>query len=110
MGYKWLAREQRTGELLMNTLTGLHFIAGSTQAGTGDSFQATNPVTGVALEPVYAEASADQVAQACEAAAVAAPAYAATDPKVRAALLRAIADGLAALGDELVERVQSETA
>ena len=49
----------------MNTLSGLHFIGGSSEAGGGETFQATNPVTGVELEPSYAEASADQITQAC---------------------------------------------
>ena len=94
----------------MNKLSGLHFIAGSSEAGSGETFQASNPATDVGLEPVYAEASAEQVARACDAAALAAPTLAATDPKKRASLLRAIAAGLAELGDQLVERVQSETA
>ena len=94
----------------MSGLLGMHFVAGLEEAGGGDVFHATDPVIGSQLEPGYAEASADQIQRACEAARAAAPAFAATEPKQRAALLRAIADGLAHLGDELVKRVQAETA
>jgi 2,5-dioxopentanoate dehydrogenase len=90
-------------------LSGMHFIAGSAEAGTGEKFQAMDPVAGAELSPAYGEASREQVARACEAAALAAPEFAGSLPKQRAELLRAIADGLNALGDGLVERVQAET-
>lgn len=91
-------------------LSGMHFVAGSAEAGSGEIFHGMNPVAGEQLEPGYAEASAEQIARACDAAAAAAPDFAASIPKQRADLLRAIGDGLAALGDELVHRVQAETA
>ncbi|MFT4514501.1 MAG: alpha-ketoglutaric semialdehyde dehydrogenase [Planctomycetota bacterium] len=94
----------------MAELQGMHFIAGSAEASGGEVFHGVDPVSGKNLEPGYAEATPEQVARACEAAAAAAPAFAATDPAKRAALLRAIADGLVGLGDELVKCVQAETA
>lgn len=94
----------------MSALQGMHFVAGSAEAGGGDEFHGVDPVQGTQLEPAYLEATEEQIARACEAAAHAAPAFAATEPKQRAALLRAIADGLAHLGDALVKRVQAETA
>lgn len=89
---------------------GEHFVAGAAESGTGPSFAATDPVTGSALAPEYRDPSADQVDRACAGAAAAAVAFAATPPTVRARLLRAIADGLLGLGDELIARVTAETA
>jgi NADP-dependent aldehyde dehydrogenase len=92
------------------TLRGDHFLAGVAEAGVGAAFQATDPLSGSALPPEYRDASKEQVQCACGAAAAAAAAFAATPPAVRARLLRAIADGLLALGDALVDRVAAETA
>lgn len=91
-------------------ISGMHFVAGSAEAGSGENFQAINPALGAALPPTYQEASREQIARACEAAAAAAPHLAASQPADRASLLRAIAEGLQALGDDLVERVHAETA
>ncbi|MCK5944297.1 MAG: aldehyde dehydrogenase family protein, partial [Planctomycetes bacterium] len=88
----------------------MHFVAGSVEAGTGEVFHGIDPVKGKDLDPGYAEASAEQVQRACEAAGAAAQAFAASDPKVRAALLRDIGEGLKKLGDTLVQRVHAETA
>jgi len=89
---------------------GQHFIAGSAEAGEGAAFSAFDPTRGVDLEPSFCDASPAQVDRACAAAARAAEAFAASPPAARAALLRSIAQGLLDLGDELVERVQAETA
>ena len=94
----------------MTGLEGMHFVAGSVEAGTGEVFHGIDPVKGKDLDPGYAEASAEQVQRACEAAGAAAQAFAASDPKVRAALLRDIGEGLKKLGDTLVQRVHAETA
>tara|TARA_R110002072_G_scaffold302758_3_gene488497 strand:+ start:1634 stop:3214 length:1581 start_codon:yes stop_codon:yes gene_type:complete len=94
----------------MVSLHGMHFVAGSAEAAGGEVFHGMDPVAGTNLEPGYAEATPEQVARACEAAAAACPVYSATEPATRAALLRAIADGLIGLGDDLVKRVQAETA
>src|SRR5690606_16853254 len=94
----------------MSGLHGMHFLAGNEESKGGELFHAVDPITGTKLEPGYAEATAEQIARACDAAATAAPAFAATQPTQRAALLRAIAAGLLDLGDELVQRVHAETA
>ncbi len=94
----------------MSGLQGMHFVAGSAESGGGEVFHGVDPIAGKDLEPGYAEATPEQVARACDAAAAAAPAFAATAPAKRAALLRAIADGLDGLGGDLVERMQAETA
>ncbi|MFK7742614.1 MAG: aldehyde dehydrogenase (NADP(+)) [Planctomycetota bacterium] len=94
----------------MASLDGLHFIAGKAEAGSGEAFHGLDPHSGEQHKPDYCEASPEQIQRACAAAAAAAPVFAARGAKVRAELLRAIGDGLAALGDELVQRVQAETA
>jgi len=94
----------------MSNLQGLHFIAGAAETSDGETFHGVDPVTGHNLEPGYAEATAVQVERACDAAAAAAPEFAATAPSKRAALLRMIADGLNELGDDLVNRMHAETA
>jgi alpha-ketoglutaric semialdehyde dehydrogenase len=95
---------------LSSGLRGEHFVAGRAERGTGEVFAAGDPHSGQALEPQYAEASADQIDRACAAAEAAKLPFLATEPALRAKLLRTIADGLVALGDELVQRVMAETA
>lgn len=94
----------------MTTLRGVHFVAGAAEATGGESFSAIDPLTGAALAPAFPEATAEQIDRACEAAAAAKLPFLATPPAQRAQLLRHIADGLVALGDELVQRVTAETA
>ena len=89
----------------MSAPRGMHFLAGSAEAGDGAPFTALDPITGAELPPAYREASAAQVERACVAAAAAAAPFAAASPATRAALLRDIADGLQGLGDALVERI-----
>lgn len=92
------------------SLRGVHFVAGEAVPGEGAPFAAVDPTSGAALPPGYCDASPAQVDRAAAAAAAAAPAFLATPPAVRARLLRAVADGLTALGDPLVARVAAETA
>lgn len=92
------------------TLRGEHFVAGVGEPGGGEPFAACDPTTGRDLAPAYREASLDQVDRAAVAADAASLAFRHSEPAVRAALLRAIAEGLVALGDELVQRVVAETA
>ena len=94
----------------MSGLSGHNFVAGEAAPGVGEPFAAIDPVTGDSLEPTYREAGDELVERACRAAGEAAVEFASVEPQRRAALLRAIADGLAALGDELVQRVHRETA
>lgn len=94
----------------MSGLEGRHFVAGSAEPGDGAVFHAVEAVRGHDLEPGYADASSAQIERACRAAADAAGAFARSAPATRAALLRDIGAGILALGDELVQRVQAETA
>lgn len=72
-------------------------------------FQAVDPSTGEWLEPAFAAAGAEDVEQACALAAAAADLFAATDLEQRARFLEAIADNIAAIGDELIDRAISES-
>ena len=94
----------------MTQLRGHHFVGGSAEPGGGEGFYGIDPLTGQDLQPGYAEASGEQVDRACAAAAAAQAPFLATAPALRAQLLRTIADGLVALGDELVQCVMAETA
>ena len=91
-------------------LTGLSFLGSKRGAPGGTSFQAQNPSTGEQLAPAYSSASSTEIDQAAKLAAEAFPAYAATTGKVKAALLRSIADALDALQQPLAERAHLETA
>ncbi|MCC7396173.1 MAG: aldehyde dehydrogenase (NADP(+)) [Planctomycetes bacterium] len=91
-------------------LQGSHCLGGGFEGGKGEPFTAFDPMTGQALPPTYHDADAGQVDHAGELAAAAAAAFAATAPSQRAALLRNIAEGLEAIGDELNRRITQETA
>lgn len=92
----------------MSTLTGALLI-GARDITDGASFRAVDPSTGAALEPAFVDASPAHVAEAAALAMAAWPTYRATTPQARAAFLDAIADGIEAIGDALVERAQRET-
>ncbi|MEM9261030.1 MAG: aldehyde dehydrogenase family protein, partial [Bacteroidota bacterium] len=92
------------------SLTGHHLIAGQFTAKSTDSFQAADPASGLALPTSFAEASTEEVANACMLAADAFEAYAAISPEARATFLESTADEIMALGDDLIERCGQETA
>lgn len=85
-------------------------MGGVAAVGGGEPFAAMDPITGSELEPIYREASTEQIDRACAAARDAALPFAASEPGMRARFLRTIADGIVALGDVLVQRVTAETA
>ena len=72
-------------------------------------FRAISPSTGLEIEGEFRSATADQVIEAAEAAAAASSRFAATSGKERAALLRGIAENLAANGEAIVQRAHEET-
>ncbi len=93
-------------------LHGCSLIAGvpaSPKAGVNE-FTAVDPARGEPQATVFFEAADDQLEQAAEAAAEAQNLLSRTEPKTRAALLRAVAEGLEQLGDVLIERCMAETA
>jgi NADP-dependent aldehyde dehydrogenase len=89
---------------------GLSLLGPDLGAPTGARFQAINPATGAALEPPFHQASPAEVNRAVDLAAAAAPELQALGGKGRAALLRAMAEGLEREAAALVARVMAETA
>jgi succinate-semialdehyde dehydrogenase/glutarate-semialdehyde dehydrogenase len=83
------------------------WIGGKATSGSGDRREVVNPGTGKQIDSVP-EASADDVAQAVEAAAAAFPAWSRTDVAARAKALHALADAAEASGKELVELLTRE--
>jgi NADP-dependent aldehyde dehydrogenase len=73
------------------------------------TFRAVNPMTGEEIEPGFVSATHADVERAAEAAKQAAVVLAAASGSARAALLRTIADKLAADGERIVARAQVET-
>jgi NADP-dependent aldehyde dehydrogenase len=73
-------------------------------------FTAINPATGQVLDPEYLSASAEDVERATSAAEQAFPVYSQCSGTEKGVLLRAIAQGLEAIRDSLVERANLETA
>lgn len=89
-------------------LTGKNLIAGEWRGGVGE-FAAVAAATGAALEPTFAQGTADDVADACAAAAAAQPVFAALPLSQRAAFLRLVAEKIDGLGDILTQRAMLES-
>jgi 2,5-dioxopentanoate dehydrogenase len=90
-------------------LTGKSIIGEKFASGSGKSFKGENPATGKPLEPVFYEASAQDVNAAIEKAHGAFALYRNKSGKERAAFLEAIADEIVAIGDDLIKRCIEET-
>jgi 2,5-dioxopentanoate dehydrogenase len=89
-----------TGELLIGT---------QSVRGRDGQMRAINPATGEAMEPVFNGGDSEDVDRACTLAAAAFDAYRATSLEARAQFLEAIAQAVLDLGDELIDRVVSES-
>ncbi|MGA0555832.1 aldehyde dehydrogenase (NADP(+)) [Larkinella sp. VNQ87] len=74
------------------------------------SFQAINPATGEVLDGIFNESTREEVDQACQRAAAAFPVYRKLSGEAKAQFLERIADEIMALGPELLERANLETA
>ena len=74
------------------------------------TFHGVNPATGDALEPTFTESTPADVDRAVRAAHQAFETYGVLPGAERARFLRAIADEIDALGEELIERAHAETA
>jgi alpha-ketoglutaric semialdehyde dehydrogenase len=85
-------------------------IAGAVLKTGGRTFQGVDPTTGTALDPVFHEATDDEVDRALTAAAAAFPSYGRLPGAAIARFLDAIASELEALGDALLARARAETA
>jgi NADP-dependent aldehyde dehydrogenase len=90
-------------------LTGRSFIGGRRGSREGTSFQAMNPQSGTALDPIYHSATATEVDEAVKLASQAFAVYSPTSGKARAAILRRAADGFERQRDALAERAHLET-
>ena len=90
-------------------LLGTSLLGNTDLDGSGAAFQATDPATGAALEPVYHNATAADVDRAAALAWDAFEPYRHTSLEQRGAFLDSIADEIEALGTTLTERVHAET-
>jgi NADP-dependent aldehyde dehydrogenase len=89
-------------------LTGRNLVAGEWRDGA-ERFAAVAAASGAALEPTFAQASTDDVADACAAAAAAQPVFGNLPLAQRAAFLRLVAERIDALGDTLTQRAMLES-
>jgi 2,5-dioxopentanoate dehydrogenase len=86
-------------------------LIGFEQSGKGtEFFQSVNPATGTPLPFHFTKATTDEVLLACDKASKAFQHYRKTSGQTRAAFLEAIADEIKALGDQLIEICNLETA
>ncbi len=92
------------------TVAGTHLLGMMTGAGEGPGFTAIDPRTGGALPPTFHDASPAQVEQAMALAGGAHPEFELAGRERRARLLEAVAAGIEALGEELIQRAGAETA
>jgi acyl-CoA reductase-like NAD-dependent aldehyde dehydrogenase len=90
--------------------TGANLIAGAESTEGSTTFHAIDPRTGGRGATGFHEATPDEIASACAAAAEVAPVLARTEPAKIAALLHAIADGLESAGEDLIALADSESA
>lgn len=91
-------------------LEGLSIIGQSRGANAGGTWQAKNPTTGEALETLFHAASSEELDKAVSLAGEAFATYGKSSGKERAEFLRAIADEIDAVEEEIVPRMMAETA
>ena len=91
-------------------LSGTSIIGFDRGVATGNTFRAFNPETGEAVEPDFHSSSSDELDRAATLADGARIVYGNLPGTTRAQFLRAIADNIEALDDELIRRASLETA
>jgi len=91
------------------TITGDMLIGTSAVRGQQTQLHAINPATGEALPPVFGGGGEAEAERACALAEAAFDTYRSSAPETRAQLLEAIAAGIEALGDALIERAHAES-
>lgn len=94
---------------MKSQLSGTSVIGYSRGTGSDPAGQAVHAASGAKLEPVYLSATNEEVDQAVELAATAFPVYSALSGKERGAFLRAIAEQIEGVVDDLAERGALET-
>ncbi|MGM9478328.1 aldehyde dehydrogenase (NADP(+)) [Pedobacter sp. GSP4] len=90
-------------------MNGKNIVAGTYSEVNEKSLQAVNPATGLTLEGTFFKASESLVNDALTAATAAFQGYRNLNKDIKAAFLNAIADEIASLGDELVNRASAES-
>jgi len=90
-------------------ITGAILIGADAHPAGGGTFDAVNPATGETIAPAFAEAGPADVDAACALAVQAFDSFSELAPEARAQFLDAVADGIAAIGDALIERAMAET-
>lgn len=91
-------------------LSGHHLIGGEQVAAAPGKLAAKNPATGELLEPLFAEATSAEIDRCLRLADAAYDELQTVSPAATADLLDAIAAGIEAVGESLVERAHAETA
>jgi alpha-ketoglutaric semialdehyde dehydrogenase len=91
-------------------LTGEQIIGFSFSRQGSKTFKGVNPVNGKALEPLYYEATRDEVDRAFRLAQQAFLIYRKKKPAEKAAFLERIAEEISTAGDGLIRRCMEETA
>ena len=90
-------------------LTGKQLINGAFTARSSKTFTASNRLLAMPLPDIFHEATAEEVAEACETAGLAFPFYRKKSGMQRALFLEAIAAKILDLGDQLLEQAHIET-
>lgn len=90
-------------------MTAASILIGALEEASAETFTAIDPSTGQSIGPDFSAAASDHVERACALADAAFASFSETGLEQRAAFLEAIADGIAAIGDPLIERATAET-
>lgn len=90
-------------------LIGTSIIGFSRGNGSETAGHAVHPASGAKLEPAFVAATSDEVSRACELAGDAFPHYSALPGTTRAAFLRAIADEIESVVEDIAARGPLET-
>lgn len=90
-------------------LTGLNFIGNKLSGQPQSTFRALNPSTNQEIEPVFCEATPQEINSAIAKAEEAFLAYSRKSGKERALFLETIAEEILALGNDLIHRCCEET-
>lgn len=91
------------------SVTGLQLIGFDEVEGTGESFQASDPRSGMEFGPRWRGASPEQIDNAVQLAVKAFPSFRETSLEERGLFLEAVADEILEQGDELITRAMEET-
>lgn len=91
-------------------LHGRHLLGSERSALGTSTYTGVDPTTGSALDPIYTDATSDEIEQAVALAQAAHPAFEQAGRARRADLLERIADEIETLGDTLLARMHAETA